>query len=101
MQFCWNSVTGMMAAPALALVSLASVMPAQCRFLPRRQEVFCGQRHAKNLAKLRMATSAACVGCSRYLALRPSRRALARLQAVERLRPADRVALGAIDADLA
>jgi hypothetical protein len=31
-QFCWNGVTGMIAAPALALVSVWSVIAAQCRF---------------------------------------------------------------------
>src|SRR3954447_10906353 len=36
-QFCSNSVTGTMTAPALALVSVCWVMSAQCRFFAPRQ----------------------------------------------------------------
>jgi hypothetical protein len=36
-QFCSNSVTGMMTAPAFALVSFSSAIAAQCRFLAPRQ----------------------------------------------------------------
>jgi hypothetical protein len=36
-QFCWNSVTGMIAAPAFACVTLSFAMPAQCRFFPASQ----------------------------------------------------------------
>jgi hypothetical protein len=36
-QFCSNSVTGMMIAPAFALVSVGWVIAAQCRFLAGSQ----------------------------------------------------------------
>jgi hypothetical protein len=36
-QFCSNSVTGMMTAPALAWVSASWVMSAHCRFFTPRQ----------------------------------------------------------------